>query len=72
LKKVSTFQVESGNLGDYVEIEYRGPKKAANAKAIGSQMIDFLKKHGCGTIERDFVGYPHRLLFPNESRFEEV
>jgi len=59
-------------LGDYVEIEYRGPKKATAAKAIGAQMIGFLKKHGCGKIERDFAGYPHRLLFPHESRFEEV
>lgn len=57
-------------LGDFVEIEYIG-KKEMDAKKTTAEMINFLKKIGCGKIKRDYVGYPFRLLFLNEAKWEE-
>ena len=54
------------NLGDYVEIEYIGKEKQSDPKAVTVKMIQFLKSTSCGTIERDFQGYPFELLFPKE------
>lgn len=53
------------NLGEFVEIEYKGGKKV-NPKETTNAMIRLLKKIGCGKIERNHVGYPFQLLFPNE------
>jgi len=57
-------------LGDFVEIEYIG-KEEVDPKKTTDEMVDFLKKLGCGKIKRDYIGYPFRLLFPNEVKWEE-
>jgi len=58
-------------LGDFVEIEYIGKDEKVNPKKITEEMINFLKDIGCGKIERNYVGYPFQLLFPEEVKFEE-
>lgn len=58
-------------LGDFVEIEYKGEDEKVDPKNITEGMIDFLKDIGCGKIERNYVGYPFQLLFPEEVKFEE-
>jgi len=58
------------NLGDFVEIEYIGKKQNVNPEKITKEMMAFLKSIDCGTIERNYVGYPFQLLFPEEIRFE--
>ena len=58
-------------LGNFVEIEYKGNKKA-DPKTITNGMIELLKRIGCGKVERNFVGYPFMLLYPGEVKFEEV
>jgi len=58
-------------LGDFVEVEYKGSGENIDPKKIVSEMIKFLKGIGCGKIERNHVGYPFQLLFPNEVKFEE-
>jgi hypothetical protein len=35
-------------------------------------MIRFLKEIGCGNIERNFLGYPFMLLYPEKVKFEAV
>ncbi len=59
------------NLGDFVEIEYIG-KENVDPKEITNQMVDFLKNLGCGTIKRNYRGYPFQLLFPDEVEYEEL
>jgi len=59
------------NLGDFVEIEYIG-KENVNPEEITNQMVDFLKNLGCGTIKRNYKGYPFQLLFPDEIEYEEL
>ena len=58
-------------LGDFVEIEYIG-NEDADPKKITEEMIKFLKEIGCGKINRNYVGYPFQLLFPEETKYEEV
>ncbi len=58
-------------LGDFVEIEYIGKNEKADPKKITEEMVNFLKDVGCGKIERNYVGYPFQLLFPNEVKFEK-
>ncbi len=58
-------------LGDFVEIEYIGQEEKADPKKITEEMIGFLKSLGCGKIQRNYVGYPFQLLFPEEVKFEE-
>ena len=58
------------NLGNFVEIEYKG-KPTNKPKKITDAMIEFLKKLGCGKISRNYVGYPFQLLFPSEVQIEE-
>jgi adenylate cyclase class 2 len=60
------------NLGNFVEIEYKGSDQSASPKSITDGMIKFLKQVGCKKIERNFVGYPFMLLYPEEQVFEEV
>jgi adenylate cyclase class 2 len=60
------------NLGDYVEIEYKGKSVKADPKKITDEMVKFLKDLDCGKITRNYVGYPYQLLFPNEVKYEEV
>jgi predicted adenylyl cyclase CyaB len=59
------------NLGNFVEIEYKG-KKAVDPKATLAEMLDFLKKIGCGTIERNNGGYPMLLLFPADAHYIKI
>jgi len=54
-------------LGDFVEIEYLGKEEKVDPEKITRGMIDFLKSVGCGKIERNYVGYPFLLLFPEEA-----
>jgi adenylate cyclase class 2 len=58
-------------LGDFVEVEYIGEKEVDPDKTA-AEMIEFLKKLDCGKIKIDCIGYPFRLLFPNESKWEEL
>ena len=53
-------------LGDFVEIEYKGNNHEFNPKEVTTEMVKFLKDVGCGTIKRNYVGYPFMLLYPNE------
>lgn len=78
LRKTWTYKdyevdVDSINgLGDFVEIEYIGKDEDADPKKITEEMINFLKDIGCGKIKRNYVGYPFQLLFPEETKYEEV
>ena len=58
-------------LGDFVEIEYKGKDEQVDPKTITQEMIKFLKDINCGKIERNYVGYPFQLLFPEEVKFDE-
>lgn len=58
------------SLGDFVEIEYMGKDEKVDPKKITGEMVDFLKKIGCGKITRNYVGYPFLMLFPNEVEYE--
>ncbi|HBG82158.1 TPA: class IV adenylate cyclase [candidate division CPR2 bacterium] len=51
------------NLGDFVEIEYTGNHEKTDSKKITDEMMSFLKEIGCKDIKRDYVGYPHMLLY---------
>lgn len=53
------------NLGDFVEIEYKGEDEVEPI-AETTKMIQFLKELGCGEVVRNYVGYPFLLMFPNE------
>ena len=57
-------------LGNFVEIEYIGKNVKADPKKITGEMVDFLKKIGCGKIKRNYGGYPFLLLFPEEVKQE--
>lgn len=59
------------DLGDFIEIEYIGNNKNADAKIITGEMINFLKNIGCGKIRRNYVGYPFQLLFSKEVEYED-
>lgn len=59
------------DLGDFVEIEYKGKEENVDPKKITSEMTKFLKDIGCGKVWRNYVGYPFQLLFPKEVKFEE-
>ncbi len=58
-------------LGDFVEIEYKGNDEKVDPKKITEEMVRFLKDIGCGKINRNYVGYPFQLLFPEEVENEE-
>ncbi len=59
------------DLGDFVEIEYKGSGEP-DPKQVTDEMAQFLKSTGCGKIERNYLGYPFQLLFPDEVEWEEV
>ncbi len=59
------------NLGDFVEIEYKG-NSIEEPKKITDEMFAFLKTFDCGKIENTNGGYPMMLLFPNANTFIEV
>jgi len=58
------------NLGNFVEIEYKGNDEKADPAKITQDMISFLKNLNCGDIKRNFRGYPFILLFPDEVKYE--
>ncbi len=49
-------------LGNYVEVEYRGSEDVSDTKKIADEMKDFIETTGCQILEQDFVGYPFLLL----------
>lgn len=59
-------------LGNFVEVEYIGKNEKTDQKKVGDEMIDFLKKLGCGKLELSWQGYPFQLLFPKEVKYEVV
>lgn len=60
------------DLGDFVEVEYKGSDESATPEVITQGMTNFLKEVGCMDIERNFVGYPFMLLYPDDQIFEKV
>ena len=76
LRKVWTYKdyevaVDSvKTLGYFVEVEYIGKDEKVNPGKVTGEMVDFLKKVGCGKITRNYVGYPFLMLFPNEVEYE--
>ncbi len=60
------------DLGDFVEIEYKGKEKNKTPEKITEEMIKFLKDLDCGKIYRNYVGYPFQRLFPKEVKEEEI
>ncbi len=59
------------NLGDYVEMEFKGKSNGKTAKDINEEMVKFLKDRNCGKIYRNYGGYPFKLLFPGQEKIEE-
>lgn len=57
-------------LGDFVEVEYKGENHEVDPKDVTTEMVKFLKDVGCGTIKRNYVGYPFMLLYPNEIKLD--
>jgi adenylate cyclase class 2 len=60
------------NLGDFVEIEYKGNDDNPDTKRIVSEMVNFLKSAGCGKVEINHQGYPYLLMFPEKANYEAV
>jgi adenylate cyclase class 2 len=58
------------NLGNFVEIEFKGKLGKSKPGEITKEMIEFLKKFNCGTISRNYVGYPFQLMFPDETKYD--
>jgi len=59
------------DLGDFVEIEYKGSKNP-DPKQETDVMVKFIKDLGCGKIERNYLGYPFQLMFPDEVEWETM
>lgn len=59
------------NLGEFVEVEYKGEGDADPAKTT-DEMMEFLNNHGCGEVKRNYQGYPFMLMFPDEVKYEKV
>lgn len=58
------------DLGDFVEIEYKGKAKNVNPSEITKDMITFLRQFNPGKISKNYVGYPFMLMFPKETEIE--
>ncbi|MDD5750708.1 MAG: class IV adenylate cyclase [Candidatus Pacebacteria bacterium] len=58
------------NLGDFVEIEWKGKGRDIEPKKITDAMVKFLKDSGCGEVKRNYQGYPFLLMFPDEAKYE--
>lgn len=63
---------EITGLGSFVEVEYKGEDQTVVPQEVTAGMIAWLKEIDCGKIERNYVGYPFMLLYPDEVTFEEV
>ncbi|MCX6790665.1 MAG: class IV adenylate cyclase, partial [Candidatus Gribaldobacteria bacterium] len=50
-------------LGDFVEVEYKANSQNLDPQQVTAEMIKFLKDLGCGTIKRNYAGYPFILLY---------
>ena len=59
-------------LGDFIEIEYKGKSGGDKAKEITDEMIQFLKSFNVGKIYKNYVGYPFQLLYPEDFKLEEL
>jgi len=59
------------NLGDFVEIEYKGEDEVDQAEVV-AEMKNFLKDLNCGKIILNTVGYPFQLLFPEKVKYTEL
>lgn len=59
------------NLGDYLEIEFKGKPNGKSPKEINDEMVKFLKEQNCGKIYRNYGGYPFKLLFPRQEKIVE-
>jgi len=60
------------NLGDFVEVEYKGTAVGADPAKITRDMVEFLKSAGCTDIQRSHSGYPFALLHPEKQEFVPV
>lgn len=60
------------DLGDFVEIEFKGETKNIDPKKITTEMVSFLKEVGRTGMSKNYQGYPFLLLFPKEAKFEEI
>jgi adenylate cyclase class 2 len=58
------------NLGNFVEIEYKGDK-VRDPDEIAKEMKRFLKNLGLGRIAINSVGYAYKLLKPDSDHLEE-
>ena len=63
---------EITDLGSFVEVEYKGEDQNVVPTEVTAGMIAWLKEVDCGVIERNYVGYPFMLLYPDEVTFEVV
>jgi len=63
---------EITGLGSFVEVEYKGEDGDVVPTEVTNGMIAWLKEIDCGVIERNYVGYPFMLLYPDEVKFEAV
>ena len=60
------------NLGNFVEVEYKGDVDSVDPVRITNEMVAFLKSIGCKKLERNYVGYPYMILYPEKQVFEAV
>lgn len=60
------------DLGNFVEIEYKGKATKQKPSEIIKEMLVFLRQFNLGKITRNYHGYPFQLLFPNEVDREEI
>jgi len=59
------------DLGDFVEVEYKGDEDAEPAE-VTSRMVAFLRSVGCTKLERNYTGYPFLVLYPDRQEFEPI
>lgn len=60
------------DLGEFVEVEYKGDPVAHEPAAVAAQMVEFLKDQKCGKITRIHLGYPYLLMFPEDKNEQEL
>lgn len=63
---------EVTDLGSFVEVEYKGAEAKPDSEKIVGEMAEFLRKVGCTKIERNYTGYPFMILYPDETKLEEM
>lgn len=60
------------NLGDFIEIEYKGADSHANHEAITAGMFEFLRAQKAGSMEQSHQGYAMMMLHPEETVMKPV